>query len=104
MKLRMNMSRRRQILVTLAPNRCAASRAIGHKVGAEVYYDEHGAKKWAWDHGKDGKASWTQYWPNGDKRVESHWAGVKADGAAKRWDRSGHIISDVMFRAGAPQK
>jgi len=77
---------------------------LGHKVGAEVYYDEHGAKKWAWDHGKDGKASWTQYWPNGDKRVESHWAGVKADGAAKRWDRSGHIISDVMFRAGAPQK
>lgn len=56
---------------------------------------------------------WTQYWPNGQKRVESTWKiwakprdgqillrGHIADGPARHFDPQGNLITEYMFHDG----
>jgi len=56
---------------------------------------------------------WTQYWPNGEKRVESTWKvwatprdgrrvirGHIADGPARHYDQRGNLLSEYMFHDG----
>ncbi|MBI5092347.1 MAG: hypothetical protein HZB26_07870 [Candidatus Hydrogenedentes bacterium] len=76
----------------------------GRKIGAETLWDEAGNKKWSWERGKDGGGTWIQYWPNGQKRIESHWVGVTAEGPATQWDREGHVVKAVSFKGGALQE
>ena len=78
--------------------------AKGRKTGKESYFDESGKLKWSWDRGSDGRSTWTQFWPNGQKRVQSHWAGVKADGLATQWDREGRVVTEAHFKGGALQE
>lgn len=58
-------------------------------------------------------AKWTQYWPNGNKRVESQWLtrpmardaarcffGYVADGIATHYDKEGKVQKTYMFNHG----
>jgi hypothetical protein len=40
---------------------------------------------------------WTQYWPSGGKKAESHWRGMIAEGLAVRWDQSGEQVRRVIL-------
>ena len=61
-------------------------------------------------------AVWTQYWPNGQKRVESTWniwptprdghrplCGRIAEGPARHYDEQGHLVREYMFHEGVLQ-
>lgn len=61
-------------------------------------------------------AVWTQYWPNGQKRVESTWniwptprdghrplCGRIAEGPARHYDEQGHLVREYMFHKGVLQ-
>ncbi len=74
---------------------------LGHKVGSETYQTEDGRTVWAWEHRPDGSSTWTQYWPNGQKKAESTWKNGRCEGTATRWDLSGKKISEREFRNGA---
>ena len=73
---------------------------FGFKTGKETFYSRNGNKKWEWEYNRGGRDKWTQWWPNGQRKSVSHWLNFKADGYAVRWDRSGNIISEVLFREG----
>ena len=58
-------------------------------------------------------AVWTQYWPNGKKRVESTWniwatprdghrplCGRIAEGPARHYDEQGRLVAEYMFHEG----
>ena len=58
-------------------------------------------------------AVWTQYWPNGQKRVESTWniwatprdghrplCGRIAEGPARHYDEQGQLVGEYMFHDG----
>mgnify|MGYP001618049402 CR=1 FL=1 len=72
----------------------------GKKVGTETSWDPAGNRKWARDRRADGTATWTHYWPNGQKKIESRWTGLTADGAATRWDRDGRVVAENRFDRG----
>ena len=72
----------------------------GKKVGRESLWLPSGAILWSWEHRADGTATWTQYWPNGAKRIESHWRGFRAEGSATTWDSSGRVVKQVTFKDG----
>ena len=61
-------------------------------------------------------AVWTQYWPNGQKRVESTWniwptprdghrplCGRIAEGPARHYDEQGQLVREYMFHKGVLQ-
>jgi len=73
---------------------------LGRKVGRETYWSPDGGIKWTWNHDSDGSSVWTQYWPNGQKKAESTWRNLKADGTATLWDSYGKIISQRLFVDG----
>ena len=73
---------------------------LGRKVGTETHWSPDGRIVWSWEHAPDGKSAWTQYWPNSQKKAESSWRRFEADGPARRWDRSGKLVSEVNFRRG----
>jgi antitoxin component YwqK of YwqJK toxin-antitoxin module len=77
---------------------------LGRKVGTETHWSPDGKPAWSWEHAEDGTSLWTQYWPNGEKKAESIWRNFMADGEARRWDRSGELVSGVTFRRGQMQK
>ena len=58
-------------------------------------------------------AVWTQYWPNGQKRVESTWSiwtkprdgerplcGRVAEGPARHYDEQGRLVAEYLFHEG----
>ncbi|MHC4498411.1 MAG: exo-alpha-sialidase, partial [Planctomycetota bacterium] len=63
----------------------------GRKTGSETYWGRVGTMLWSWQHETDGTSVWTQYWPNGLKRVESTWrdGGMVAHGPTYHWKRCG---------------
>jgi len=72
----------------------------GVRTGSEIYYNSDGSKQWERFHKADGSKVWTQYWPNGKMKAESNWKRYKAEGSAKRWDRTGKLIFDGEFWNG----
>jgi formylglycine-generating enzyme required for sulfatase activity len=77
-----------------------ASYKLGRKVGVETLYYIDGTKNWEWVHHDDGTGVWTQYWPNGHKKAESHWRGKIADGPATLWNCTGREVSRQRFILG----
>ena len=72
----------------------------GVKRGEETLFDSQGRKLWQWNHASDGRSEWTQFWPNGKIKAQSGWKAMHADGHARRWDREGNSVSEVVFSEG----
>jgi antitoxin component YwqK of YwqJK toxin-antitoxin module len=76
----------------------------GRKVGAETYWGPDGVVQWNWDHNEPNDISlWTQYWPNGFKRVESRWryGGMIANGDSYHWTLCGQPEEAHSFTDGS---
>lgn len=78
--------------------------AAGRKVGKEVWQSEDGQPVWQWERAATGRGVWTQWWPNGQKKSESHWNGLVAEGRASRWDEAGKLVQEVEFVNGETKK
>ena len=95
--------------------------ASGRKTGTETYWSADGKKLWIWSHDlKNGRAVWTQYWPNEKKKLQSTWNtkpeardlkhsffGLVADGPVTQWNADGrraqlYRFSNGTFDGGAP--
>jgi hypothetical protein len=74
-----------------------ATYQLGRKTGAETLWRPDGAVEWRWQHHPGGVSVWTQYWPSGGKKAESHWRGMIAEGLAVRWDQSGEQVRRVIL-------
>ena len=77
-----------------------ATYQLGHRVGREAHWSADGEMDWQWRHSKEGTSVWTQYWPNGRRKAESHWRGRFADGLATCWNVNGREVSRVQFKLG----
>ncbi len=91
-----------------------ATYASGRRTGAETFWSPDGNKRWSWSHDlKRNRSVWTQYWPNGQKRVESNWNtqpeardlkrsffGFVADGPALKWSADGTLLHSYYFVNG----
>jgi hypothetical protein len=73
----------------------------GAKTGAETHWDEHGRKRWEWEHAPGGDDTWMQYWPNGNRKHLSHWHEGVCVGAATAYDVSGNVIGRYEFENGS---
>jgi hypothetical protein len=87
----------------------------GRKSGKETFWSDKGVKMWTWDCNlENNTAVWSQYWSNGNKRVESHWEtkpkardlnrnffGLVANGSALLWNESGTLVQAYEFVDGA---
>ena len=88
--------------------------ASGRKTDEETFWSADGTKLWAWSHDlKHNRSVWTQFWPNGNKKVESTWNtkpeardvkhsffGLVVDGPAKWWNEAGQLIHSYHFKNG----
>lgn len=86
----------------------------GRKTGTETFWALDGKRLWTWSHDlKRNHGVWTQYWPNGKKKVESNWNtkpeardlkrsffGLVADGSAKQWSEDGSLKNSCDFSNG----
>ena len=86
----------------------------GRKDGVETFWAENGSKVWSWSHGLESdRSTWIHYWPNGRKRIESHWStrskprdleraffGLIADGPAYHWHEDGSAAHAYSFTNG----
>ncbi|MGH7587194.1 MAG: SUMF1/EgtB/PvdO family nonheme iron enzyme [Gemmatimonadota bacterium] len=79
-----------------------ATYEMGRKVGKETFWREDGSVLWTWDHRADGTGVWTRFWPNGQKRSESTWRDLRAEGVATEWSPSGEVVRRATFRDGVP--
>jgi hypothetical protein len=75
---------------------------MGRKVGKEAFWRADGSLLWTWDHRPDGTHVWTRFWPNGEKRSESTWRDLRAEGTAMEWSPSGDVVRRVNFEDGMP--
>jgi len=87
----------------------------GRKSGIETLWTRDGKKIWVWERDVEkNTAVWTHYWPNGRKRVESHWnlkprardaarhfVGLEAHGKATHWSEDGKVSARYEFAHGA---
>ncbi|HEV2691354.1 MAG TPA: hypothetical protein VG347_00500 [Verrucomicrobiae bacterium] len=87
----------------------------GRKTGDETFWAPEGTVIWHWSHDlKNNRAVWTQYWPDGKKKLESNWNtkpaardltrsffGLVADGPATQWNEDGTLSSKATFANGA---
>lgn len=88
--------------------------ASGRKTGEETFWAENGTKLWSWKHDpKKNVSIWTQYWPNGKKKLESTWStrseardlkrpfiGLVANGLVKFWTQGGSLEWQGSFVNG----
>jgi hypothetical protein len=86
----------------------------GRKTGEEVFWAPNERKIWTWQHNlENNTATWTQFWPNGKKKLESNWNtkptardlnrsffGLVANGPCFQWDENGKLISTANFTNG----
>jgi hypothetical protein len=86
----------------------------GRKNGEETFWLPDGTRSWTWQRDlKNNHAIWTQYWPNGNKRIESTWntrpeardlkrhfLGYVADGPSWQWDEQGNLVATHIFVKG----
>ena len=88
--------------------------ASGRKTGEETFWLPDGAKIWSWSHDlKNNTAVWTQFWPNGQKKIQSTWNtkptardlnrnffGFVAAGPVFQWDENGEPMHAYNFTNG----
>jgi hypothetical protein len=88
--------------------------ASGRKTGEEKFWSPDGKRLWSWTYDlKNNTAVWTQYWPNGRKKIESTWKtkpeardlkrsffGHVADGPALQWSEDGILLHAYDFVNG----
>ena len=86
----------------------------GRKTGVETFWLPDGTRLWTWQHDlKHHTSTWTHYWPNGRKRIESQWdtkprardldrsfMGLVANGPARRWNPDGTPAGACQFTNG----
>jgi hypothetical protein len=86
----------------------------GLKTGQETYWAMDGTKIWTWSHHPEKHTStWTHYWRNGKKRLESVWDtrpkardldrefhGLVANGSATHWTEQGKVARVYTFTNG----
>jgi hypothetical protein len=75
----------------------------GKKIGDETYWGPDAEKQWSWGHNEANDISlWTQYWPNGLKRIESRWryGGMLANGNCYHWSLCGQPEAAYVFSDG----
>jgi hypothetical protein len=91
-----------------------ATYANGRKTGPEIFWSPDEKKVWEWQRDlKSNRATWTHYWPNGQKKSDSTWNlrpqardlkrsfyGYVADGPARQWDDRGKLIAAHHFVNG----
>jgi hypothetical protein len=92
--------------------------ASGRKTGEETYWSADGKKVWSWSHDLTRNRSvWTQFWPNGRKKMESTWNtkpeardlkraffGFVADGPVRQWSEDGTLDFAGSFSNGLLSK
>lgn len=88
--------------------------ANGRKTGRERFWTADGKLLWGWQHDlKNNRSVWTQYWPNGKKKLQSTWNtkpeardkqilffGLMADGPVKHWSEDGSLTFSGNFVNG----
>jgi len=88
--------------------------ASGRKTGAETFWSPDGKERWNWSHdATNNRGVWTQFWPNGEKKVQSTWdtlprardlnrrfLGLLANGPALQWAEDGELIRACVFTNG----
>lgn len=88
--------------------------ASGRKTGLETFWSPSGRVLWTWQHDPARhRSTWTQFWPNGQKKVESVWNtqpeardlkrsffGRVAEGPAICWDETGKVVAAGAFSDG----
>lgn len=86
----------------------------GRKCGRETFWNEDGTCRWTWDRDQLlNKGVYVVYWPNGKKKIESHWqlrfrprdgkneyVGYRAHGPSYHYDENGNLINTYMFDNG----
>jgi len=91
-----------------------ATYASGRKTGEEIFWSPDGKKLWSWSHDlKNHRSVWTQFWPNGRKKVESTWDtkpvardlnrtffGLVANGPVFQWNEDGVLLFQGSFLNG----
>lgn len=89
--------------------------ASGRKTGEESFWAPNGKLLWQWQHDLEKNRSvWTQFWPNGRKKLRSTWNtkpvardldrsffGFVADGLMSRWNEDGKLDFKAGFVNGA---
>ncbi|MDO8971173.1 MAG: hypothetical protein Q7U74_10825, partial [Saprospiraceae bacterium] len=99
----------------------------GRRNGIETLWESDGTRIWSWNHDLTNNVStWTHWWPNGQKRLESQWdtnpvararradpfvvsppdlsgrhfRGLVAHGTSRHWNTSGEQVGDYTFLHG----
>ena len=86
----------------------------GRKTGTETFWSLDGKELWTWSHDlKHNRSMWTQFWSNGQKKVESTWNtrpeardlkrsffGLVADGLVHQWNTNGVLKYTGSFSNG----
>ena len=89
----------------------------GYKTGCERFWNPDGTLRWQWQRNlKTHRGTWTHYWPNGRKRIESEWnlrptprdldqalTGCVADGITHHYDEQGRLTATYHFKDGLLQ-
>lgn len=87
----------------------------GRKTGLETFWSPDGHKVWEWSRDMaQNRGVWTQFWPNGRKKVESTWNtrpqardlkrsffGLVADGPFHQWNEDGTLKCAGKFANGS---
>jgi len=87
----------------------------GRRTGPETLWGPDGTRIWSWNHDLANNVStWTHWWSNGQKRLESQWdtnpaardlptrrfRGLVAHGTARHWNTSGQQVGQFAFLNG----
>ena len=89
----------------------------GRKTGEELYWSPDGKMVWRWDRDIERNIGvWTNYWANGNKKIESTWnlnpeardlkrnfLGYVAHGPSMHWDEKGLLTNTYHFINGVIQ-
>ena len=89
----------------------------GFKKGIESFWEEDGTLRWKWERNRKTQIGiWTQYWPNGNKKLVSEWnlrptprdlnrpfIGCVAQGTTNHFDIYGNLIRAYHFSNGILQ-
>ncbi|RPJ55709.1 MAG: hypothetical protein EHM23_25340, partial [Acidobacteria bacterium] len=73
---------------------------VGQKVGKETAWTADGKVAWSCDHDPNRGTVRTEYWPNGQKKSETIWEDLHAEGVARVWDPTGKLVSEKRFNNG----
>ena len=90
----------------------------GFKTDIESFWEENGVLRWQWERNqKTHKGIWTQYWPNGNKKLKSEWnlqptprdlnrpfIGCNAQGETTHYNTYGDLIRKYHFSNGILQE